>query len=249
MINLKEVAAFFFARGADFVSPPEEIAAVFKTCHAYLFDWDGVWNRGEKGADGVSPYSEPDSMGLNLLRFAYWLQNDKLPYVAIITGEPNPAAISLARREHFHAVYYKMKDKKEAWGHLTYNNKLQADSALYVWDDVLDLNVAAEVGLSLMCRRGASPMLERYARDQKVVDYITAHTGGEHAVREVCELLMGLVETWEAVVHERAQNSPRYQAYLYERNQLATHFYTRDEEGQIVEASPALGPAIKGLGV
>lgn len=245
---LREVAGRFYARGAEFLSPPEEMAQVHAGIRAYVWDWDGVFNNGYKGGEAGSPFGEPDSMGLNLLRFAYWLRHDRLPYVAVITGEPNPAALALARREHLHAVYFKMKDKREALAHLTYHNKLTNEQVAYTFDDVLDLSLAAEAGLGLLVRRAASPLLEQYVRTHNLADYVTAHEGGQHAVREVCELLMGLDDVFDGVVTERAAFSPRYQAYLYERNQQATHFYTRDDDGNIVESHPTLGKPVKGLG-
>jgi 3-deoxy-D-manno-octulosonate 8-phosphate phosphatase (KDO 8-P phosphatase) len=246
--QVRDVAGRFYARGAEFLSPPEEIAQVHAGIRAYAWDWDGVFNNGYKHGEAGSPFGEADSMGLNLLRFAYWLRYDKLPYVAIITGEPNQAAQMLARREHLHAVYFKMKDKREALAHLTYNNQLTNEQVAYTFDDVLDLSLAAEAGLCMLVRRAASPMLEQYVRAHNLGDYITANEGGHHAVREVCELLMGLDDVFDAVVTERAAFSPRYQAYLYERNQVATHYYTRDDDGNIVESHPSLGKPVKGLG-
>lgn len=247
-MDQKEVASLFYARGGEFLSPPEEIVDVHANIKGYVWDWDGVFNDGVKFGESGSPFSEPDSMGINLLRFAFWLKHDKVPYVAIVTGEPNSSSVMLAKREHFNAVYYKIKDKRDALAHLTFNSKLENDALAYTFDDVLDLGVAAEVGLCFLVRRNASPMLESYVRAHALGDYITAQEGGKHAVREVCELLMGLENVFDDIITERAAFSPRYQAYLYERNQVETKFYTRDDDANITESNPALGKPIKGFG-
>src|SRR5215207_7239956 len=87
-----------------FFLEPEELASRLHRVKAFVFDWDGVFNGGEKDEHGSSPFNEVDAMGTNLLRFNHHLRNNAQPAVAIITGENNKAAISFAKREHFNAV-------------------------------------------------------------------------------------------------------------------------------------------------
>src|SRR5580704_1165232 len=74
---------------------------------AIVFDWDGVFNNGVKDENGSSSFSEVDAMGTNLFRFNHYMRTGKVPITAIISGESNKSSETLAKREHFDAVYYK----------------------------------------------------------------------------------------------------------------------------------------------
>ena len=61
--------------GAEFLLPQYKIAEKLQNIKAFVFDWDGVFNKGEKNATISSSFNEVDSMGTNLLRFSYFLKN------------------------------------------------------------------------------------------------------------------------------------------------------------------------------
>ena len=112
-MNLRER---FSAHGARFVIGERDLDARCSRLKAVLFDWDGVFNDGFKDAEGGSPFSEVDSMGVNLLRFALWLKNDEqLPKAAIITGQHNPFAERFAQREGLHGLYMGFTNKPDAF--------------------------------------------------------------------------------------------------------------------------------------
>ncbi len=205
-----------------------------QTIRAYLFDWDGVFNNGIKHDETGSPFSEIDAMGINLLRLGHWMRTGSFPVTAIITGEYNPSAAKLAQREHFDAVYLRFKDKDEALMHLTNASGIQAREVAFVFDDVLDLGLAAKAGLRFMVCRPSNPLLMRYVRNNNLCDYVTAHTGAGHAVREVCELLLGLTDIFELAVQKRSTFDATYRTYYDQRNQLPTRLWLREPEG-IVE--------------
>ena len=69
--------------GAEFVISAEEIAQKFSQIKAFVFDWDGVFNTGEKNGGGSSSFNEIDSMGTNLLRFSYYLKNKQFHSIKI----------------------------------------------------------------------------------------------------------------------------------------------------------------------
>ena len=85
--------------GGHFVTPPSEIAAKLDGIRALVFDWDGVFNAGRKGGGLASGFSEPDSMGTNMLRFALWRKRSAQPTCAVLSGADNPAAREFAQRE------------------------------------------------------------------------------------------------------------------------------------------------------
>ena len=208
------------------MAPASVLVEKLADIRAFLFDWDGVFNEGTKAAGASSPYSEPDSMGTNLLRFGGWRQHGTLPVVGILTALDNPTAVGLARREHFQVVYFGFKHKAEALDHLLETYQLRPSQVAFVFDDVIDLSVARQCGLRFFVNRPASPLLRRFVTERKLADYCTGNSGGSHAVREICELILGLQGQYEATVEERIAFHGSYARYLAERNQTTLHCYT-----------------------
>jgi len=208
----------FRSGGGVLLAEPREIRERLARVRAFLFDWDGVFNDGGKGA-GPSGFTEADAMGTNLLRFGLWSRDDgRLPFVGILTGQDNPAAVELARRERFQAVYRGFLDKEAALEHLARRHGVRPEETCFLFDDVLDLGVAGRCGLRVLVRNGAAPLLARYAGESGLCEYVTGREGGEHAVRESAELLLGLAGLYEDLVRERARHSPAYRRYLALRN-------------------------------
>jgi 3-deoxy-D-manno-octulosonate 8-phosphate phosphatase (KDO 8-P phosphatase) len=208
----------FRAGGALLLAEPSEIRARFSGVRALLFDWDGVFNAGAKG-DGPSGFSEADAMGTNLLRFGLWTRDDgRLPFVGILTGQDNPAAVELARRERFQAVYRGFLDKGAALEDLSRRHGIRPDEICFLFDDVLDLGVAGRCGLRILVRNGAAPLLGRYVGAERLAEYVTGREGGAHAVRESAELLLGLAGLYDGLVRERAVHGDAYRRYLALRN-------------------------------
>ena len=224
----------FLQIGGEFVLPYKELEEKLKNIKAFIFDWDGVFNNGVKDGDAGSPFSEADSMGINLLRFGYYLTHGKLPHTGIITGENNASAFHLANREHFDTVHFKFKHKTEALTHLNEQHGIKGEEVAFVFDDVLDVALAKEVALRLMVRRGASPLFAEYARSRGICDYIAGNAGKDHAVREVCELMLGTAYDYNKVVDSRVAFAEDYQSYLSKRSQVATRFF-KNEGGDIME--------------
>lgn len=210
----------------SFITPPEALADKLSRIRAFVFDWDGVFNNGQKDEHGSSPFNEVDAMGTNLLRFNHYLRNDQPPVTAVITGERNRAALAFARREHFQAVYCGIKFKADALTHLCKAHQLQPEEIAFVFDDVLDFSAAALCGLRIMVNRASNPLMVQYAVRHNLVDYITAADGGHHAIRETVELLTGISGLYEATMTERAQYTDRYQHYLAQRDIPETLLFT-----------------------
>ncbi|MBS1507903.1 MAG: phosphatase [Bacteroidetes bacterium] len=218
--------------GGTFCRPFAEFEERLANIKAYLFDWDGVFNNGVKAESGGSPFSEVDAMGTNMLRFGHWLRTGELPAVAIITGEENPVASYLAKREHFHALYFKSTNKLIAFDHFLKSNNLKEDEVAFVYDDVLDLGVARRCGLRLMVYHAAAPLFQGYAMKNDLADYITAHD--DHGVREVCELLLGVQEKYDDAIRLRSEFGADYSRYLEVRKQVQTQVYITRENAVTV---------------
>jgi 3-deoxy-D-manno-octulosonate 8-phosphate phosphatase (KDO 8-P phosphatase) len=214
-----------FARlGGTFVTPIATLAERARTIRGFVADWDGVFNAGAKGEGAESTYSEPDSMGTNLLRYALWRAHGALPIAALITGADNPSARTFALREHFHAIYYGARNKTAAIETLCRLHGVSSERLVCIFDDVNDLGMAFACGIRVYVQRSASPLLRDYVVRQGLCDYVTAHPPERHAVREACELMLGLLGAFDAVVGSRVAWDREYAAYFAARQALATEF-------------------------
>lgn len=209
----------------EWIVNPADLKHKLSTVKAFVFDWDGVFNNGEKDINGNSTFSEIDSMGINLLRFSYFLLYQKVPAAAVITGENNQLAKSFATRENFNAVYSKAAHKGMALTHLCGREQLSASNVLFMFDDVLDLSAAKIAGVRIMVSRSCNPMLLQYAKDHQLVDYFTHHHGDANAIREACEMLMTLNGTINEVFENRIKFSDLYQQYIHQRKNIETVQY------------------------
>lgn len=199
-----------------------------------MFDWDGVFNDGVKAGSGSSSFSEVDSMGANLLRFGFWLHhNGQLPVVAIITGVINELADALVGREHFHACYSQAKHKVDVLKHLLDQHGLQPHEVAFFFDDALDLSVAEVAGVRVMVRRRANPLLTDYVVRHGLVDYLTGCESGQWAVREGCEMMLGLLGQFDTVMNERLRYKPVYDQYYGQRQAVEPTYWTVGPDGPI----------------
>lgn len=217
--SLQSIEQAFTLAGGRFVMPAADIAAVLKGCRGIVFDWDGVFNPGRKGASTQSDFTEVDSMGTNMLRYGLWRLSGSQPFTAIISGENNKTAAQFAGREHFHAVYTGIRDKREVIAKITAEQGFDARQLICVFDDINDLGMAALCGVRLIVRRNASPLLADYAAGQGICDYLTG--SADYAVREVCELLLGLLGSYDDVVSSRVAVDDDYQRYFEARQAIA----------------------------
>lgn len=214
----------FEAIGGRFFTGFDSMASLFKTIDTFIFDWDGVFNSGEKKDINGSPFSEPDSMGINMLRFSYWLMHGKLPITCIMSGANNESAKYFAEREHLHAVLLNTKNKAESIQSITKKFKSSPKSTLFVFDDILDLGAASQCSLRFCINRKASPLFSEFIEKNTLCDYLSGQEGGQHAVREITELMIGLNNNFDEVVSKRMTFHPDYETYLKKRNEIESHF-------------------------
>jgi 3-deoxy-D-manno-octulosonate 8-phosphate phosphatase (KDO 8-P phosphatase) len=222
-----ELEARFAKLGGAFLTSPEVLRNRLRSIRGLVCDWDGVFNAGSKGEGAPSTFGEPDSMGTNLLRYALYREHNRLPVAALITGEDNPSARAFAQREHFHAIYHGARTKTAAIETLRAAHKLSSEQLICLFDDVNDLGMAFGCGIRVLVRRDASPLLHDYVARQGLCDYITALPAERHAVREVCELLLGLLGSFDAVVASRVAMDPVYLGYFGARQSVKTQVIDR----------------------
>lgn len=182
-----------------------------------ILDWDGVWTNGRKRPDGQSDFSEHDTMGLNLLRFAHYAATGDMLRIAIVTGERNPTAEFLVQREHYDDFIFYARDKTKAATLLESRWEIPRTEWGFVFDDVLDLGLAAMVGRRAMVKWDFTQAVQDIARQEGLVDdWIEP----DSAVRRWCESYLLEMNWLGTAVAERRAWSARYQAYWALRNEV-----------------------------
>jgi 3-deoxy-D-manno-octulosonate 8-phosphate phosphatase (KDO 8-P phosphatase) len=218
-----DIEKTFTDNGGTFLTPAFQIGKSLSSVRALIFDWDGVFNNGMKSSDGGSPFSEIDSMGINLLRFSIWLRNGRMPLCFIITGMNNQTAHGFAKREHFDGIIMGLKRKKLAFDLICSKFGIAPEEAAFIFDDVIDIETAKACGLSFFINRRSNPLLGDYIRKNRISSYISALSGENHGLREICELMMGLNGNYEKVIELRISFVPEYENYLKERELIITN--------------------------
>ena len=222
-MDYKEAAAEL---GGELMVSEEAFLDKINRVKAFVFDWDGVFHAGRKGPG--NNFAEADALGTNMLRFGYWLRNGELPAFGIITGQHNPAAIAYANRDHLQGVYSGILFKKVAIEHFCLTHDVAFENTSYGFDDILDLSVAELVGLRFLVRCTGSPLFREYCKESNYVDYVTGNDGGNHAVREIVELILSAWGIYPEVIERRRKFDEKYQAYLKERDAYQPVFYKWD---------------------
>lgn len=217
-----------------FITDVSVVQQKLQNIKAFIFDWDGVFNDGRKDLDGNSSFSEIDSMGINMMRFSYYLLHGRLPISIIISGEHNKLAMLFATRENFHSLFHKMLNKKIALEYLCNQHNITSEEVLFVFDDVLDFTVAKAAGLRCMIGRVAGKQLMKFAIDNNLVDYITKHDGNNYGLREISEMIMTLSGNFNTTIENRMHFSEAYTSYLQLRKNISTSFFVA-KENQVAE--------------
>ncbi len=229
-MSLTEVVKRFNAAGGRFITPVDHLSARLDECRGIVFDWDGVFNDGRKGQATSSGFSEADSMGTNMLRYGMCRHSGALPYSAIISGENNESAVAFARREHMTAVYTGIRKKQDVITHVCEESGLQPQQIACVFDDINDLPMAELCGLRFMVRRNASPLFADFVERKKYCDYITGASGSSYAVREICELMLGIMDFYPEAVESRIAFDADYEYYFQARQSVDTSCYIQRDD-------------------
>lgn len=223
---MEEIENSYSYLGGKFITPINDIKDKLSHIKAFIFDWDGVFNNGEKNANGSSNFSEVDSMGTNLLRYSHFMKNNQLPLAAVISGEKNETAFYFCNRECFNYSFFKVATKLNALNFICENENIKPSEVAYFFDDVLDLSMAEVCGVRILVNQKANPLFANYCIKNKLVDYLTASPGGQFAVREAAELLIALNDNFNEVITNRKNSTPEYRTYIKKRKTVKTKFFT-----------------------
>ena len=143
-------------------------------------DIDGVWTNAKmyytENGEFMKSFSTYDGMATSLL------MKEKIN-VAILTSENSEIVKSRAKKLGIKYVYINEKEKLFRMKYLCNRLNISIDEVAYIGDDINDLEVLAQVGISAMpC---SSPILEKVNPD-----YVTKRKGGDGAFREFVDLII-----------------------------------------------------------
>jgi len=162
----------------NYVKISAELAKKIKNIKLMAFDFDGIFTDAkviidQDGRESII-CSRRDSLGTNQLKRI----GIKL---AVISMEPNP--IVMKRCEKLKIECLVGNEKLPIFRNLIKREKLKASEAAFMGDDLNDLDCLEDAGLALTVADGAEQC-------KKIADYVTTKRGGDHAVREVCDVIM-----------------------------------------------------------
>ncbi len=144
------------------------------------FDIDGVFTDGRfyLSDDGTETkaFSTQDGFGIRQL-----LQGGV--EVAVISGRASAAVEKRMAELGVVHVILACGDKPAAFDALAAKLGVKAEESAYVGDDIPDLPLLSKVGFSFAVANAVSAVRE-------YCDYTTSLSGGNGAVREVCELIL-----------------------------------------------------------
>jgi len=160
----------------------EKLIDKAKDIQLIIFDIDGVLTDGSLFFDNqgqeYKAFNSKDGHGIRLL-----LENEI--EVALITGRQSELVKHRANNLRINPdlIYQGYRDKVPAFNHLIEKTGFKRENIAYVGDDVIDLPIMSQVGLSI-----AVGDANWFVKEQ--ADWTTELSGGKGAAREVAEFLL-----------------------------------------------------------
>lgn len=161
-----------------------------KSITAMILDIDGVLTDGKVGYGEsdmeIKFFDVKDGHGVKLLMRAGFK-------VGLLSGRGSRANRTRADELGVSFIYEDKKNKIQAFHHLLQEQQLIKEECLYIGDDLVDLPVMREAGLSVA-------VADAVPEAKNTADWITSTPGGNGAVREVCEWLLKKQDKWSMVI-------------------------------------------------
>jgi 3-deoxy-D-manno-octulosonate 8-phosphate phosphatase (KDO 8-P phosphatase) len=172
------------------------LAARAKKIRVLLMDVDGVltdgriWllSRRDGTASEIKGFSAYDGAGLKLARAAGLR-------TGVITGRESSAVAQRAKECEIEFVYQHRATTGGALEEILQTTGAGSAEVAYVGDDLPDLPVMQRVGLAVAVAN-AAPEVKRAAH------FVTSHSGGDGAVREVIELIVKAQGKWDTAYRD-----------------------------------------------
>ncbi len=170
----------------------KDVIERFKNIKLLILDVDGVMTAGGLmiGDDGLEykTFHAHDGLGMKLLKSTG-------VELAIITGRTSNIVKQRATSTGVTHFYQGAEDKLTAWKDLIKKTGIDPMQSAFMGDDVVDLPPMINGGLALAVPDAPQLVLEH-------AHYVTKKTGGNGAVREVCEVMMHAQGTFNATMRQ-----------------------------------------------
>lgn len=155
-----------------------------------LLDVDGVLTDGsiiynDSGAE-TKVFNVKDGLGIKMLMKA-GIQ------VGIVTGRTSKALYHRCNNLGISLIFDGVRDKPSVLELISKRTGLPAEDIAFVGDDLIDLPLLKQVGLSIAVANAHETVIEN-------VDMVTSKKGGAGAVREVCEAILKAQGLWSKVL-------------------------------------------------
>jgi len=151
-----------------------------KQIKCLLLDVDGVMTNGmlyfDENGKEIKGFSIYDGLGIARCRDASIL-------VAIISGRNSKVLSFRAKELQIIEVHQGIRDKVKTYEDISKKYHLERQSVAFVGDDLIDLPLLRQVGLSVAVANAVDEV-------KKEVDWVTQRRGGEGAVREVVDFIL-----------------------------------------------------------
>ncbi|MEN9456937.1 MAG: 3-deoxy-manno-octulosonate-8-phosphatase KdsC [Neisseriaceae bacterium] len=161
-----------------------------KVLKLLVLDVDGVLTDGKlylsDSGEEIKAFNTLDGHGLKMLKASG-------VDVAIITGRKSRLVEMRAGNLGIAHLYQGVEDKLSAFRELIGKLGLQPQQVAFMGDDLVDLPAMRRAGLALTVP-AAPALVKQHAH------YVSERSGGDGAVREVCELIMQAHGTFDAQV-------------------------------------------------
>ncbi|MCQ8128515.1 KdsC family phosphatase [Methylomonas rivi] len=155
-----------------------------------ILDVDGVLTDGRLFFDDngreYKCFHARDGHGIKLLR-------QSGVEVAVISGRKSNSVALRMQSLGVDLVYQGHENKRAAFAEILQNLNLRPEQAAHVGDDVLDLPIMLQAGFAVAVADANFAVKQR-------ADWCTLAPGGLGAVREVCDLIMQVQGTFEAML-------------------------------------------------
>lgn len=143
-----------------------DVDGVLTDCKLWM-DANGEWKR---------IYSVRDGVGIKALGEAGYK-------LAIITGAQATDVRARAKMLGFHYFYEGAMDKTPSFEKLVKDSGIKPEEMAYVGDDIFDIPLIKQVGFGATVPEAVDEVIES-------AHYVTKRSGGNGAVREVCNFIL-----------------------------------------------------------
>ncbi len=168
----------------------EELKARLKKIKLLLLDVDGVLTDGRiiydsRGRDSKF-FDVHDGLGV------FVLHKSQIPTI-LITAKSSKTIKPRAKDMHVAEVFADIFPKTAVLDKILTKYKVTLDQVCFMGDDLVDLSLMRKVGLPVAVANASSEIKEAAL-------FITNHSGGRGAVREIAELILKSQDKWKDVL-------------------------------------------------